>query len=213
MPRPKISPADLPQTSENWFFLTHRLRVWITPQDAPPSRPIATVIMDARTGFVLAVELFEDVPTPKVAEKLLRKTMLNPLKEHKINPHRPRQVHFDDGATAKAMLPKLLEWGIEVKHRSAPPEMYAELFESMEDHLRGGSERLAQRLRQVRHRAEVADEALVQPTRHLLGTKRLLAQIGEKRGEISRPMARRVADPTSARAARTSRVTSSGVRR
>ena len=73
-------------------------------------------------------------------------------------------------------------------------------------------EPLAQRLREVGHRAEVVDEPLVHPARHLPRAKRLLAEVGEERGEAGGVEVEQV-DHGRVRVLRTSMARVSGCRR
>jgi tetratricopeptide (TPR) repeat protein len=139
MPKPKISPADLPQYSETWYYAFRKLRIWITPADKPPHRPYAAIVVDLKSESIINFSLTQKIPSPKDAESLLRKSMLQPLEGSEFNPHRPRQVHFENGVLNKALTPALQILGIECRHRPQHASL-DHIFHPMEDHMRGREE-------------------------------------------------------------------------
>src|SRR3990172_221892 len=105
MPRQRrYKPADRPQTAETWGVLVTQLRLWITPEDEPPSRPFLVLVLDLDSDRVPYQDMFPQAPPPGGGEWVWVKAMNKPLLGGG-KPRRPAIVRFADSALAEALAP------------------------------------------------------------------------------------------------------------
>jgi tetratricopeptide (TPR) repeat protein len=140
MPRKsRRSPGDLPQQAETWHVAVRQLRIWITPSDAEPSRPFATLVLNLDKKWIQGADIGQAYPTPEQMLETLFQAMAEPPKGAGQKPHRPTQIRFEDATMATALAPELDKISIAGQHRSLP-EVVNELVTDMETYMRGGPE-------------------------------------------------------------------------
>ena len=61
-------PSDRPQTRETWGVLVTQLRLWITPEVEPPSRPFLVLVLDLDNDRVPGQDMLSQTPTPDDVE-------------------------------------------------------------------------------------------------------------------------------------------------
>jgi tetratricopeptide (TPR) repeat protein len=133
----KKSLLDLPQTQDSWYFLVHKLRLWITPDEGEPQRPYISMVVNLQTGMIHGQNLgFK--PSPREVQKLLFESMLRPEKVLEIPAQRPLRIFFEEREWLEALAPALQQIGVQAKHRSLKSD-FAPLIQEMEEHLRQGS--------------------------------------------------------------------------
>jgi tetratricopeptide (TPR) repeat protein len=133
-------PSDRPQTDETWGVLVTQLRIWVTPEDEPPSRPFLALVFDLDHGLLLDQEIFPDTPTPEKVEAVLADAINKPAPGGG-RPRRPAKVAFNESGLAEALAESLARVNIawEVR-RLAELE---EVVRLLEEHMRGGPEQPA----------------------------------------------------------------------
>ncbi|MGH2521015.1 MAG: DUF6930 domain-containing protein, partial [Anaerolineales bacterium] len=109
--RTRRQPVDLPQTSEVWGVGVVQLRLWITPDDAPPHRPYLVMVLDLEQGAVVGSEMFEALPAPGEVHQALLKAMSKPM-PGAGRARRPERVLVTEAALADDLKPELAEIGV-----------------------------------------------------------------------------------------------------
>lgn len=144
MPRiSRRSLAQLPSVDEVWFITTVQLRMWISPEDAPPSRPYAIFIVDLDHGLIMALDLTETEPTPEQVRDSLFKAMSKPAKV--TGPaRRPKAIGVADPYLGEALTGLIGEARLEMTiYEMQTPEEFNEIVREMELQLHHGKPELA----------------------------------------------------------------------
>ncbi len=135
MPRQRQpKPSDRPQTNETWGALVTQLRIWITPEDAPPSRPFLVMALDLDHDRVLAQDMFPQTPTAEDVEAVLADAINHPA-SGAGQPRRPAKVVFVDAAWAEALAPALAR--VDVAWSVHPQPELENVVRLLEEHIRG----------------------------------------------------------------------------
>ncbi len=92
-------------------MLVVQLRLWITPDDAPPWRPYLVMVLDLEHDLVTHHDIAQAAPTPENVEAALAKAMNRPARGSG-KPRRPARVRFADPALAQALAPALERVGV-----------------------------------------------------------------------------------------------------
>jgi tetratricopeptide (TPR) repeat protein len=136
MARPRKSPSKLPQHQETWYLAVRELRLWITPPDEEPYRPYGALVVNLDQGLVQGLSTFPSPPTPdQVIEKLFEAMMSQPPGTGQ-EPHRPKQVHFEDQNLMRSLASALEDVGVSAVFQPAE-EIADEILSEMEAHLAG----------------------------------------------------------------------------
>ncbi|MBP7691422.1 MAG: tetratricopeptide repeat protein [Anaerolineales bacterium] len=130
-------PSERPQSNETWGLLVTQLRVWITPEDAPPSRPFLALVLDPEQDLLLGQEMFPEPPTVEQIEGVLADAINRPA-PGAGKPRRPAKVAFAEPALAESLVDTLAGVGIAWEVRPLP-ELEA-VVRLLEEHLHGRPE-------------------------------------------------------------------------
>ncbi len=130
-------PSDRPQTRETWGVLVAHLRIWITPEDAPPSRPFLAMVLDLDNDRVPGQDMFPQAPTLDEVESVMAHAMNHPA-PGSGKPRRPATMRFADPALAEALAPALARIGVAWEVRPLPE--LENVVRLLEEHMRGGPE-------------------------------------------------------------------------
>jgi hypothetical protein len=133
------SPGDLPQRAEIWHVMIQQLRVWITPPDEVPSRPVLVMILNLESGMIQNMEVAPEYPTSEQLLKILLQTMQKPPKESRQTPHRPQHIFVEDVDLVAALAPELEKIGVEIEQHPRFEGM-DDIIVDLETSLRGGPE-------------------------------------------------------------------------
>jgi len=127
MPQPssKItqSPTDLPQESESWFLISRRLHTWLELDDGSPARPHMLLLVNLDKQIIAGVDVSPQPASTEIIQNFLIKTMCEPAKLVQQEPHRPKEILFDDEDLRNSLAPILVEIGISSSHQSPPKEI------------------------------------------------------------------------------------------
>jgi tetratricopeptide (TPR) repeat protein len=134
-PKPKRPIAELPQTTETWGVGVAQLRVWITPEDGPPTRPAIILILDLDHDFLIPTDLRAEMPSPENVFKALTDIMAKPPKGSG-RPRRPQRILFGDAALGNALAFALAGVGIASEFDDLP--MIPEIIGELERHMQRG---------------------------------------------------------------------------
>lgn len=135
MPRKRHpKPSDRPQTLETWGAFVTQLRLWITPDDAPPRRPFIVMVLDLEHGALLAQDIFPEMPTAEEVEGVLANAINHPAPNAGY-PRRPAKVGFADAAWAEALAPALARVNVAWEVRPLPE--LESMVRDLEEHMRG----------------------------------------------------------------------------
>jgi tetratricopeptide (TPR) repeat protein len=138
-PRKRTSPkpSERRQTRETWGVLVAQLRIWITPDDAPPSRPFLVMVLDLDNDRVPGQDMLSHTPTPDDVETVLAAAMNHPAPGGG-KPRRPAKIVLADVALAEALAPALARVGVVWEVRPLPE--LDNVVRLLEEHMRGGPE-------------------------------------------------------------------------
>jgi tetratricopeptide (TPR) repeat protein len=134
-PNPARPPARLPQRSETWAVASAQLRIWITPEDQPPSRPYMLFILDLDHDLMLGGEMFDHDPSAGDVLDVLLQTMARP-QARTGGPRRPARVVCADRGLAEALAPGLGAITVTCETRELP--MLPAIIADLETHMREG---------------------------------------------------------------------------
>ncbi len=138
MPRKRPpKPSDRPQTHETWGVFVTQLRIWITPEDEPPSRPFIVLVLDLDHDVLPGQDMFPHAPTVEDVEAVLAEAMNKPSPTGG-KPRRPAKVAFADAALAEALAPALARVNVAGEVRRLPE--LENVVRLLEEHMRGGPE-------------------------------------------------------------------------
>ena len=140
MPKSPIAQIkSLPLADEHWLVVIHRMRLWITPPNEPPSRPYGLFIFVLENGQLVGNELTPERPTATEVQTALFKAMRKPLPV--AGPaRRPAGIALTDEVLAQALLPVLDDIGVELAIAPGyPPEM-DDILREFEAHMNGSPE-------------------------------------------------------------------------
>lgn len=138
MPRKRYpKPSDRPQTNETWGVLVTQLRLWITPEDAPPSRPVLVMALDLDHDRLLAQDMFPQTPTAEEVEGVLADAMNHPA-PGAGQPRRPAKIVFAEVVWAEALASALARVAVAWDVRPLPE--LENVVRLLEEHMRGGAE-------------------------------------------------------------------------
>lgn len=127
MPRhPKA--ANRPQVPELWGAGVVQLRLWITPDDAPPTRPYVVMVLDLKHGMVVGSEMFDTAPTPADVHTTLLTAMAKPM-PGTGRARRPERVLVGEATFVADLQPKLADISVACEYQDLPmlPEIAREL--------------------------------------------------------------------------------------
>jgi tetratricopeptide (TPR) repeat protein len=136
MPPPPKSPSKLPQRLETWYVAVKKLQVWITPEDESPYQPYGALILNMDQQFIQGFNVYPASPAPQELLEALFEAMTSRPTGSTQRPHRPKKVQFQSGDLAESIISALEEIGIQVAFEPMP-EIAAEIFADMEEHLGG----------------------------------------------------------------------------
>jgi tetratricopeptide (TPR) repeat protein len=117
--------------------LVAQLRLWITPEDEPPSRPFLVLVFDLDHGRLLDQEMFPATPTPAQVEGVLADAILRPAPGGG-RPRRPQKVAFNESALGETLAEALARVNVGWEVRRLPE--LEEVVRLLEADMRGGPE-------------------------------------------------------------------------
>ncbi len=133
--RRTVDPAQLPQQPETWAVSVHQLRVWIVPEDEPPSRPWIIFIIDLDNDVLLGPNLCEPAPDAEAVHTALLAAMRRPP-AGAGRPRRPTRIVCPDADLAARLAPDLAALNIACEMDALP--MLPGLIGDLEDAMREG---------------------------------------------------------------------------
>jgi len=121
----KISQSitDLPQESESWFLIARRLHTWLELDDGSPAQPHVLLLVNLEKQIIAGVDVSPQPASIENIQNFLTKTMCEPAKLVPQEPHRPKEILFEEEDLKNSLAPILNEIGISSSHQPTPKEI------------------------------------------------------------------------------------------
>lgn len=119
---------NIPLSTESWYCVIRRLKVWINSPGRAPFRPYALLVANLESGLLLEAKAFESCPEAAELFAALTELMVD---------FRPRAVLFEDSRWMAKMQPELEHIEVETGLHDDPTGTEV-MVTSLETHLRGG---------------------------------------------------------------------------
>jgi tetratricopeptide (TPR) repeat protein len=140
MPKSPVAQIkSLPVVDEHWLVVIHRMRLWITPPNEPPSRPYGLFIFVLENGYALGSDLTPTAPTANDVQAALFKAMRKPPAASGPA-RRPAGITLVDENLAQELLPTLDEIGVQVAVMPGYPPEVDDIMREFEAHMNGSPE-------------------------------------------------------------------------
>jgi tetratricopeptide (TPR) repeat protein len=140
MPKSPVAQVKtLPAADEHWLVVIHRMRLWITPPNEPPSRPYGLFIFVLENGFALHSDLTPAAPDANRVQAALFKAMRKPPAASGPA-RRPAGIALTDENLVRELLPMLDEIGVQVAVMPEHPPEVDDILREFEAHMNGSPE-------------------------------------------------------------------------
>jgi tetratricopeptide (TPR) repeat protein len=132
MKNKNASPAQLSQTSDQWFLSLLELPL---DQNGKITTLAMLLILDLSQDKALRLDIYEIMPDPEFVRQQLWKTMIEPELEDQV-PQRPKEILIEQPELLKALAPSLRNIQVAAQLGSPPPmvdALIAELGQSLDN--------------------------------------------------------------------------------